>query len=71
MSKSAPTTVADVVSPTLEKRIEEFIAKAVSVILAKFFSSGGFIDPQEPSSKNVDSGSPSNPTDEEAPGPSS
>ena len=71
MNKSAPTTVADVASPALEKRIEESIAKAVPVILAKFFSSGGFIAPQEPSSKNVDSGSLSNPTDEEAPGPSS
>ena len=55
------------------KHIEESIAKAVPVVLAKFFSSGGFIAPQEPSSKNVDSdsSSPSNTTDEGAPGPSS
>ena len=65
MNKSAPTSMADVASPALEKRIEESIAKAAPVILAKFFSSGGFIAPQEPSSKSVDSGSPSNPKDEE------
>ena len=50
-------------SPALEKHMEESIAKAVPVILAKFFSSGGFIAPQEPSSKNVDSSPPSNQTD--------
>ena len=69
MNKSAPTAMADVASPALEMHIEESIAKAVPV--AKFFSSGGFIAPQEPSSKNVDSSSPSNTTDEGAPGPSS
>ena len=61
--------MADVASPALEMHIEESIAKAVPV--AKFFSSGGFIAPQEPSSKNVDSSSPSNTTDEGALGPSS
>ena len=69
MNKSAPTAMADVASTALEKCIEESIGKAVPVILAKFFSSGGFIALQEPSSKNVDSSSPSNPTDEEGPGP--
>ena len=71
MNKSPPTALADVASPALEKHIEESIAKAVPVVLAKFFSSGGFIAPQELSSKNVDSSSPSNTTDEGAPGPSS
>ena len=71
MNKSAPTAMVDAASPALEKRIEESIAKAVPVILAKFFSSGSFNALQEPSSKNVDSSSPSNATDEEAPGPSS
>ena len=69
MNKSAPTAMADVASPASEKRIEESIAKAVPVILAKFFSSGGLVPSQEPSNKNVDSSSPSNQTDEEAPGP--
>ena len=71
MNKSAPTAMADVTSPALEKHIEESIAKTVPVILAKFFSSGGFSAPQEPSSKNVDSSPPSDPTDEKVPGPSS
>ena len=71
MNKSAPTAMAEVASPVLEKSIEESIAKAVPVILAKFFSLGGFISLQEPSSQNGDSSSPSNQTDEEAPGPSS
>ena len=70
MNKSAPTAMAEVASPALEKRIEESIAKAVPVILAKFFSSGGVIAPKEPSSKSGDSSSPENQTDEEAPGPS-
>ena len=34
MNKSAPTAMAEVASPALEKRIEESIAKAVPVILA-------------------------------------
>lgn len=71
MNKSAPTAMADVASLPLEKHIEESIAKAVLVILAKFFSSGGFIALQARAFKNVDSSSPSNPTDLEAPGPSS
>ena len=71
MNESPPTAMKDVASPALEKRIEESIAKAVPVIPAKSFSSGSFIALQEPPSKNVDSSSPSNPTDEEAPGPSS
>ena len=71
MNKSAPTTMVDVATPALERHIEEAIAKAVPVVLTKFFSSGGFIAPQEPSSKNVDSSSPSNMTDEGALGPSS
>ena len=73
MNKSAPTAMAEVASPALEKHIEESIAKAVPVILAKFFSLGGFVSPQEPSSQNGDSNSPSNrgQTDEETPGPSS
>ena len=54
----------------MEKRIEESIAKAVPVILAKFFSSGGLVPSQEPSNKGVDSSFPSNQTDEETPGPS-
>ena len=70
MNKSTPTAMADVASPALEKHIEESIATTVPVILAKFFSSGGFIAPQEPSSKNVDSSPQGNPTDEEATGPS-
>ena len=61
--------MADVASPALGKHIEESIAKTVPVILVKFFSSVGFIAPQEPSSKNVDSSPPSNSTDEETPGP--
>ena len=69
MNKSAPTAMADVASLALEKHIEESIARAVPVVLAKFFSSEGFIAPQEPS--NVDSSSPSNTTDEGALGPSS
>ena len=43
MIKPAPTAMADVASPGLDKRIEESIAKAVPVILAKFFFSGGFV----------------------------
>ena len=70
MNKSASTAIADVASPTLEKQIEESMAKAVPVILAKFFPSGRLVSSQEPSNKNVDSSSPSNQTDEEAPGPS-
>lgn len=70
MNKSALTAMADVASPALEKRIEESIAKAVPVTLAKFFSSGGLVYSQEPSNKNVDSSSPSNQTEEEAQGPS-
>ena len=45
MNKSAPTAMADVTSPALEKHIGQSIAKAVPVVLAKFFSSGGFIAP--------------------------
>ena len=71
MIKPAPTAMADVASPALDKRIEESIAKAVPVILAKFFSSGGFVSSQEPSNENIDSGSPNNQTDKEAPAPSS
>ena len=70
MNKSAPTAMADVASPALDKHIKESIAKAVPVILAKFFSSGGLVSSQEPTNKNVDSSSPSNQTDKEAPGPS-
>ena len=53
-----------------EKRIEESIVKAVPV-LAKFFSSGSFVAPPEPSNKNGNSSSPSNQTDQAALGPSS
>ena len=63
MNKSAPTTIGDVASPELKKLVEESIAKAVQVILTKFVSSGGLVSPQEPSSKNGDSSSPSNQTD--------
>jgi len=62
--------MADVASPALEKRIEQSIAKAVPVILAKFFSPGGVVSSQEPSNKNIDFSSPSNQSDEKAPGPS-
>ena len=62
--------MADVASPALEKHIEESIAKAVPVILAKFFCSGGLVPSQEPSNKGVYCSSPGNQTDEEAPGPS-
>ena len=41
MNKSAPTAMADVASLALEKHIEESIARAVPVVLAKFFSSEG------------------------------
>lgn len=58
MNKSAPTAMADVASPALEKRIEQSIAKAVPVILAKFFSPGGVVSSQEPSNKNIDFSSP-------------
>ena len=51
-------------------RTEESIAKAVPVILDKLFSSGSFVTSQKPSNKNVDSSSPSNQTDEGAPGSS-
>ena len=71
MNKSAPTAMAEVASPALEKHlhIEESIAKAVPVILAKFFSSGGFISPQEPSNKNVDYSPPEEPDRRGGPGP--
>ena len=36
MNKSAPIEMGEVASPVLEKRLEEFIAKAVPVLLAKF-----------------------------------
>ena len=65
MNKSTPTAMAS------EKRIEESTAKAVPVILAKFFPSGSFVAPPEPSSKNGDSSSWSNQTDQAALGPSS
>ena len=68
MNKSAPTAVADVASPELEKRVEESIAKAIPVILAEFFSSEDLVSAQEPSSKNGDTSFPSNQTGEEAPG---
>lgn len=70
MSKSAPTEMAEVASPALDKRIEESIAKAVPVILAKFLSSGGLVPSQEPSSKSVASNSSCSQTDEETPEPS-
>ena len=63
--------MADVASPELEKRVEEPIAKAIPVILAKFFSWEDLVSAQEPSSKNGDTSFPSKQTDEEAPGPSS
>jgi len=62
--------MADVASPALDKNIEESITKAVPVILAKFFSLRGLVSLQEPSDKNVDSSSPKNQADKEAPGPS-
>ena len=67
MSKSAPTKMAEVASPALDKRIEESIAKAIAVILAKFLSSGGLIPSKEPSSKSVASNSSCSQTDEENP----
>ena len=69
MYKSAPTAMADVAPLALEKPIEQSIAKAVSVILAKFFSD--LVSPQEPFSENGYSSSPNSQTDEEVPGPSS
>ena len=67
MSKSAPTEMAEVASPALDKRIEESIVKAIPVILAKFLSSGGLVPSQEPSSKSVASNSSCSQTDEENP----
>ena len=61
MNKSAPTAMAEAASPALEERIEESITKAVPVIVAKLFSSGGVIAPKEPSSKSGDSSSPGKP----------
>ena len=75
MYKSAPTAMADVAPLALEKPIEQSIAKASSVILAKFFSSEDLVSPQVPLSENGYSSSPNNQTDnqtdEEVPGPSS
>ena len=71
MSKSTPIQMAEVASPELDKRIEESIARAVPAVLARFFSSGGLVSSQEPSTKDVASSSLSNQTDEESPGPSS
>ena len=43
----------EVLSPDLDKQIEESIAKAVPAILAKFFSSGGLVTSQEPPTKDA------------------
>ena len=44
MSQSAPTGMAEVASPALEKRIEVSIAKSHPGLLAKFLSSGGLVE---------------------------
>lgn len=47
----------EVVSPLLDKCAQESSVKAVIVFLAKFFSSGGPVTSQEPSSKSIASNS--------------
>ena len=58
MSQSAPTGMAEVASPALEKRIEVSIAKSHPGLLAKFLSSGGLVASQEPSSKSLTTDAP-------------
>ena len=72
MTTSAPTEMAEIVSPALDMRIEASIARAIHFSLAKFFSSSGrrLLTSKEPAAGSAASDSSRFHTGEEIPVPS-